>query len=63
MTSEVKQKVGKAMVPIMAIYALGASQGGINAGLATMGASFPDVGANIGCVGKVGVSRPSEVLP
>lgn len=36
MTSEVKQKVGKAMVPIMAIYALGASQGGINAGLATM---------------------------
>ena len=33
MTSEVKQKVGKAMVPIMAIYALGASQGGINAGL------------------------------
>ena len=47
MTSEVKQKVGKAMVPIMAIYALGASQGGINAGLATMGASFPDVGANI----------------
>lgn len=50
MTSEVKQKVGKAMVPIMAIYALGASQGGINAGLATMGASFPDVGANIAYV-------------
>lgn len=38
------------MIPIMAIYALGASQGGINAGLATMGASFPDVGANIAYV-------------
>lgn len=50
MTAETKQKVGKAMVPIMAIYALGASQGGINAGLATMGASFPDVGANIAYV-------------
>lgn len=50
MTSETKQKIGKAMIPIMAIYALGASQGGINAGLATMGASFPDVGPNIAYV-------------
>lgn len=50
MTEQVKKRVGKLMVPVMAIYALGASQGGINAGLATMGMSFPDAGANIAYV-------------
>lgn len=43
-------KVGKAMVPIMAIYALGASQGGVNAGMATFAVAFPDAGANIAYV-------------
>ena len=50
MTEATKQKVGKLMVPVMAIYALGASQGGVNAGIATMGASFPEAGANIAYV-------------
>lgn len=45
--NKVNQHIGKLMVPIMAIYALGASQGGINAGIATMGAAFPEAGANI----------------
>lgn len=42
-----KAKYGAAVVPIMAIYALGASQGGVNAGLATISQAFPDAGANI----------------
>lgn len=48
--NKVNQHIGKLMVPIMAIYALGASQGGINAGIATMGAAFPEAGANIAYV-------------
>lgn len=48
--NKVNQHIGKLMIPIMAIYALGASQGGINAGIATMGANFPDVGPNIAYV-------------
>lgn len=51
MVSKKMQKgIGKAIAPIMAIYALGASQGGVNAGMATMGAAFPDAGANIAYV-------------
>lgn len=46
--NKVNQHIGKLMVPIMAIYALGASQGGINAGIATMGAAF---------------RRPEQTLP
>ena len=34
--NKVNQHIGKLMVPIMAIYALGASQGGINAGIRTI---------------------------
>lgn len=49
-TSKVNESIGKMMIPIMAIYALGASQGGINAGMATMGAAFPEAGANIAYV-------------
>ena len=48
--NKVNQHIGKLMIPIMAIYALGASQGGINAGIATMGAAFPEAGANIAYV-------------
>ena len=39
-----------AVIPIMAIYALGASQGGVNAGTATMALAFPEAGANISYV-------------
>lgn len=51
MTTEQKAKgTGAAIASIMAIYALGASQGGVNAGMATMGAAFPEAGANIAYV-------------
>lgn len=50
MSETTKKRVGMAMVPILAIFALGASQGGVNAGLNTMGMAFPEAGANIGYV-------------
>lgn len=49
-SQKVKKGIASAVAPIMAIYALGASQGGVNAGMATMGAAFPDAGANIAYV-------------
>ena len=49
-SAQVKEGFNKAIIPIMAIFALGASQGGVNAGLATMGAAFPEAGPNIGYV-------------
>lgn len=42
-----KRGFDKIIIPIMAIFALGASQGGVNAGIATMSAAFPDAGAGI----------------
>ena len=50
MSETAKKRVGMAMVPILAIFALGASQGGVNAGLNTMAMAFPEAGANIGYV-------------
>lgn len=50
MADKVNKSIGKLMIPIMAIYCLGASQGGINAGIATMGAAFPEAGPNIAYV-------------
>ncbi len=50
MSGTAKKGVGMAMVPILAIFALGASQGGVNAGLNTMAMAFPEAGANIGYV-------------
>ena len=47
MSTQTQERLGKIMVPIMAIFALGASQGGVNAGMATMSMAFPDAGANI----------------
>lgn len=47
MTEKTAQKIGYAMIPVMAIYALGASQGGVNAGMATFAVAFPEAGANI----------------
>ena len=50
MAETAKKRVGVAMIPILAIFALGASQGGVNAGLNTMAMAFPEAGANIGYV-------------
>lgn len=50
MSTETQEKLGKIMVPVMAIFALGASQGGINAGMATMSMAFPEAGPNIAYV-------------
>lgn len=50
MEKKTAEKLGLAMIPVMSIYALGASQGGVNAGMATFGMAFPDAGANIGYV-------------
>lgn len=50
MGEKIQKGVGLAMVPILSVFALGASQGGINAGLNTMAMNFPDAGANIGYV-------------
>ena len=50
MAEKVQKGVGIAMIPILSIFAMGASQGGVNAGLATMAMNFPDAGANIGYV-------------
>ncbi len=50
MEKKVQKGIGIAMIPILSIFALGASQGGVNAGMATMAMNFPDAGANIGYV-------------
>ena len=50
MGEKIKKGVGYAMVPILSIFALGASQGGVNAGMATMAMAFPEAGANISYV-------------
>lgn len=50
MNDKVKKSIGYSMVPILSIFALGASQGGVNAGLNTMAMAFPEAGANIGYV-------------
>lgn len=50
MGEKAKKGIGFAMVPILSIFALGASQGGVNAGLNTMAMAFPEAGANIGYV-------------
>lgn len=50
MAEQAKKKVGLAMVPILAVFALGASQGGVNAGLNTMAMAFPEAGPDIGYV-------------
>ena len=50
MAETAKKRVGVAMIPILAILALGADQGGVNAGLNTMAMAFPEAGANIGYV-------------
>jgi MFS family permease len=44
------QKRNMIFIPIMAIFALGASQGGVNAALQTMGQVFPSAGAGIAYV-------------
>lgn len=45
-----KKGFNKILVPIMAIFALGASQGGVNAGISTMAMAFPEAGAGIAYV-------------
>ncbi len=50
MTEKAQKGIGIAMIPILSVFALGASQGGVNAGLATMAMNFPDSGADIGYV-------------
>jgi MFS family permease len=44
------QKRSLIFIPIMAIFALGASQGGVNAALSTMAVAFPNAGAGIAYV-------------
>lgn len=46
----IQKGVGIAMIPILSVFAMGASQGGVNAGLATMAMNFPEAGPNIGYV-------------
>lgn len=50
MKEKAQKGIGIAMIPILSIFALGASQGGVNAGMATMAMNFPDAGPNIGYV-------------
>ena len=50
MGEKAQKSIGYAMIPILSIFALGASQGGVNAGLNTMAMAFPEAGPNIGYV-------------
>lgn len=45
-----KKGFNKIIIPIMSIFALGASQGGVNAGMATISAAFPEAGAGVAYV-------------